>query len=142
MHRSTLLLYSVANEPSIDRRTSLADARIALCLESGVAIDDIDPASGYNHSRAAYDRARASWIDLIRHHGASSNYEVRDIERARARWVEVRPEYVTDDWLTAALDAHRVHVAALGRPCGKSECVVHAPLPAKILALINEVSAQ
>ncbi|MFI1799828.1 hypothetical protein ACH427_21085 [Streptomyces sp. NPDC020379] len=134
--RANLLLMHYARSPlgcpvrEADRLTSMADARIAICVASGVAIEDIDPASGYNHSRAAYERARASWIDLIRQHGASEFHEVRDIAWARGLWAEKRPEFVEgDDWLTEALDAHKEFIASLGHPCRRSSCVVHFPAP-------------
>jgi hypothetical protein len=130
MRRATLILYAAANSQCPDRATSLADARIALCLESGVPMEDIDPASGYNHSRSAYDRARASWVDLIRQHGASEFHEVRDVEWARALWAKKRPQFVEgDDWLKAGLDAHREFIASLGRPCRRSTCIAHDTLP-------------
>ncbi|MFI7315455.1 hypothetical protein [Streptomyces venezuelae] len=130
MRRATLMIYRIANSADPDRATSMADARIALCLESGVPMEDIDPASGYNHSRSAYERSRASWVDLVRQHGACEFYTVPDIERARAHWAEKRPQFVEgDDWLTAGLDAHRKFIDDLGHPCRKSSCLVHAPLP-------------
>ncbi|MEU5433851.1 hypothetical protein AB0G73_10800 [Streptomyces sp. NPDC020719] len=134
--RANLLLMHYARSPldcparEADRLTSMADARAAICLAAGVAIEDIDPASGYNHSRAAYDRARASWINLIRQHGASEFHEVRDIAWARELWAAKRPDFVQgDDWLTEALDAHEEFIASLGLPCRRSTCIVHFPLP-------------
>lgn len=91
-------------------------------------MDDIDPASGYDYSRRSYDRVRASWVDLVRQHGASPFYEVRDIESVRERWAEKRPEFLEgDDWLSAGLDEHRNFIAGLGRPCRKPDCLVHEP---------------
>ncbi|WP_307624391.1 hypothetical protein [Streptomyces sp. V3I7] len=112
-----------------DRLTSMADARTAVALAAGVAVEDIDRASGYDHSRAAYDGVRSSWIDLIRQHGASEFHDVRDIERARALWLQKRPQFVEDDWLTEALAAHEEHVSSPGRPCRRSSCIVHSPAP-------------
>ncbi|MFF3006322.1 hypothetical protein ACFVTF_26350 [Kitasatospora sp. NPDC057940] len=129
-----LLLLSIARKRlscpacEADRLTSMADARTAICLASDVAVDDIDPATGYNYSRRSYDRVRASWVDLIRQHGASEFYELPDIAKVRARWAEKRPEFVeNDDWLTEAFDAHREFVASLGRPCRRSSCDIHYP---------------
>ncbi|WSN32481.1 hypothetical protein OG711_15395 [Streptomyces uncialis] len=134
-HRPNLLLMSIARAPldcavcEADRLTSMADARTAICTATGVAIDAIDPTTGYNHSHSAYRRARQSWIDLIRQHGASEFHEVCDIAEARDKWTGIRADFVEDDWLTAAYDAHREHVAALGRPCRRDNCVVHYPTP-------------
>ncbi|MFI9205265.1 hypothetical protein [Streptomyces sp. NPDC053048] len=134
--RANLLLMHYARSPldcpacEADRLTSMADARIAICIASGVAIEDIDPATGYDHSRRGYERVRASWIDLIRQHGASEFHELRDIEEVRALWAENRPEFVEDDdWVTEAFDAHKEFIASLGRPCRRSSCVVHFPAP-------------
>ncbi|MFD7738025.1 hypothetical protein [Kitasatospora sp. NPDC059800] len=113
-----------------DQQTSMADARTAICLANDVAIDDIDPATGYNHSRHAYYRVRDSWVDLIRQHGYSELYQLADITEVRALWAEKRPEFVEgDDWLTEAFDAHREFVAALGKPCRRSSCDIHYPAP-------------
>lgn len=134
--RANLLLMHYARSPlscpecEADRLTSMADARIAICIASGVAIEDIDPATGYDHSRRGYERVRASWIDLIRQHGASDFHELRDIEEVRALWAEKRPRFVEDDdWVTEAFEAHREFIASLGRPCRRSSCVVHFPAP-------------
>ncbi|MER6314593.1 hypothetical protein ABT237_12595 [Streptomyces sp. NPDC001581] len=108
----------------------MADARAGICLASGVAIEDIDPATGYNLSRQSYDRARASWVDLVRQHGASEFYEIPDIAKARASWARKRPEFVEgDDWLTEAVEAHREFIAALGVTCRRTTCDIHFPAP-------------
>lgn len=73
-------------------------------------MDDIDPASGYNYSRDAYDRCRASWVLFIRDNGWSAFYDRPGIglERAIANWAEHRPEFLAgDDWLAAGIAAHR-----------------------------------
>ncbi|MFG2847419.1 hypothetical protein ACGF12_30265 [Kitasatospora sp. NPDC048296] len=134
----TLLLMSIARPDShcpvceADRHTSMADARTAICLAAGVAIDDIDPASGYDLSHRAYRRARASWIDLIRQHGADEFYSLPNLAEARAYWAEKRPEFIVgDDWATEAFEAHRQFIAALGGSCRKASCVVHYPLSAE-----------
>jgi len=78
-----------------DRRTSLADLRIALCLELGVDMADIDPARGTNVSRAAYEKARHSWR---RHASEEPNFPERMYREARANWLARRPDW-DDDWL-------------------------------------------
>ncbi|MFI2673881.1 hypothetical protein ACH5AU_30715 [Streptomyces albidoflavus] len=133
MYRATFTLFNIARSSDPDRATSMADARIALCVESGVDMDDIDPASGYNHSRSSYERARFSWVDLVRQHGASPLYEVPDIERAHGLWVEKRPEFAEgDDWLASGLHAHREFIAE-GRTCRKADCLVHETLLGEML---------
>ncbi|MEV0437756.1 hypothetical protein AB0I84_00935 [Streptomyces spectabilis] len=134
--RANLLLMHYARSPldcaacEADRLTSMADARIAICLATGVSMDDIDPASGYNYSRRSYDRVRASWIDLIRQHGASEFHEIPDIEEVRASWAEKRPDFVEgDDWLAEAFEAHREFIDSLGRPCRRTSCDIHYPAP-------------
>ncbi|MGC4928057.1 hypothetical protein [Streptomyces sp. DT117] len=130
MRRTTLMLFEIANSADSDRATSMADARIALCIEKGVDMDDIDPASGYDNSARAYDRARASWVDLVRQHGASPFYEVPDIEWARGLWARKRPDFLEgDDWLSAGLDEHRKFIAERDLTCRKTDCLVHNPLP-------------
>lgn len=86
-------------EQIADRGTSLADARIALCVAQGNAIDDIDPASGYSLSRESYERARQSWRNQAKQPGWSE-YLRPDLEQAIAYWAERRPEFTEgDDWL-------------------------------------------
>lgn len=116
--------YAGSTDP--DQRTSMADARIALCLARGVDMDDIDPASGYNRSRDAYDRCRQSWVVNIRDHGLSDLYEGPALARAIATWTEHRPDFIAgDDWLKAATEAHHTHWSALGRPCPRETCDLH-----------------
>ncbi|MFE7479995.1 hypothetical protein [Streptomyces sp. NPDC057552] len=135
MH-ATLLLMHYARSPmdcpvcEADRLTSMADARAGIGIAAGVAIDDIDPASGYDYSRRSYARVRASWIDLIRQHGAAEFHEIPDIEEVRAAWAEKRPEFVEgDDWMPEAVAAHREFIDSLGVPCRRSTCVIHYPTP-------------
>ncbi|WP_158920588.1 hypothetical protein [Streptomyces sp. NBRC 109706] len=94
--RAIARLMAVAATPGPDRRTSLADARTALCLARGTAIADIDPATGYDYSDAAYETVRASW----RTHAEnwSEDYDPPRYEAARAQWARHRPD-LTDDWL-------------------------------------------
>jgi hypothetical protein len=90
-------------EQIADRRTSLADARIALCVAQGTALDDIDPASGYSLSRESYERVRQSWRNQTKQPGWSEAYR-RDLEKAIAYWSEHRPKFTEgDDWLAGLL---------------------------------------
>lgn len=108
--------YADSHDP--DQRTSMADARIALCLKLGVAMDDIDPASGYNHSRDAYDSVRASWIWHIEQHGFNDFYDREPLEKAFAAWTRHRPQFTAgDNWLAAGRAAHRAHWAAINVTC-------------------------
>lgn len=82
----------------VEQRTSVSDARIALCIADGVPLDDIDPTSGSNLTRQAYEAARHSWRWNIEMHGFNEWYE-RNLNEALAWWRERRPEYVDeDDW--------------------------------------------
>lgn len=116
--------YAYSTDP--DQRTSMADARIAICLASGVAMDDIDPASGYNHSRNAYDRCRESWVWNIKMHGLSDLYEGVGLKRAIANWTAHRPDFIAgDDWLADAEKAHHAYWEEFGRPCDRTSCDLH-----------------
>lgn len=112
-----------------DRRTSTADARIALCLARGVAMDDIDPASGYDLSRRAYDAARQSWIDVIEGRGLSEGYTRLRLDRAFDYWAKRRSGFTDgDDWAAAGLAAHRAYWDdEIGRHCNRAGCAEHAP---------------
>ena len=113
-------------EQIVDRRTSLADAQIALCVARGVALDDIDPFSGYSMSRSAYDAARHSWISLIKFHGFNDDYDQQPLDDALAWWAERRPQYMAgDDWLAAGMAAHREYWQGLGYGCGGPYCEIH-----------------
>lgn len=102
--------YALSSDP--DKRTSMADVRIALCIARGVDMDDIDPASGYDYSRDAYDSCRGSWVWNIKQHGFDSAYDGPPLNRAIANWVAHRPDFIAgDDWLAAARAAHRAHWA-------------------------------
>jgi hypothetical protein len=86
-------------EQVADRKTSLADARIALCVAQGNSLDDIDPASGYSLSRKSYDRVRQSWRNQAKQPGWNECLRP-DLEKAIAFWSERRPEFTEgDDWL-------------------------------------------
>lgn len=117
----------LTSEQIVDRRTSLADAQIALCAARGVPLDDIDPFSGYSMSRSAYDAARHSWISLIKFHGFNDDYDQQPLGKALAWWAERRPQYLAgDDWLAAGMAAHREYWEGLGYGCGGPYCELHA----------------
>ena len=126
VHTAAALIrhYALSGDP--DQRTSMTDSRIALCIAAGVDMDDIDPASGYNYSRAAYDRCRQSWVVNIRDHGFTDSYDGPALTRAIANWTAHRPDFIAgDDWLAAATQAHHAHWASIGRPCSHSGCDLH-----------------
>jgi hypothetical protein len=135
--------YAFSDDP--DRRTSMADSRIAYCLARGVAMDDIDPASGYNYSRRAYDSCRASWVLHIRDNGWSEFYDRPDagLDRAVATWAQHRPEFLAgDDWLAAGIAAHRERHP--GATCfrGLGRCDFHPSADhAELLRLMAEMEA-
>lgn len=81
-----------------DARTSLADARAALCIARGVDLDDIDPSTGHDLSRRAYDTARRSWRSLAREDGLTQ-YTRAKMRAAYDRWAQLRPDFTaSDDW--------------------------------------------
>lgn len=85
-----------------DMRTSMDDARTALCIARGVDLNDIDPATGHDYSRRAYESVRQSWLDLITTHGLTEHIE-QQVREVRAMWAERRPEWVEGDpWLVAS----------------------------------------
>lgn len=80
--------------------TSLADARVALCVAQGNSLDDIDPASGYSLSRESYERVRQSWRNQAKQPGWNECLRP-DLEKAIAFWTERRPKFTEgDDWLS------------------------------------------
>lgn len=103
----------------------MADSRIALCLARGVDPDDIDPASGYDYSRRAYDRVRQSWIWNIKMHGLSDTYDRPHLDKALANWTTHRPEFTAgDDWLAEGAAAHIAYWAE--HPCNHhGSCDIH-----------------
>lgn len=109
--RAAALIRHYADSSDPDKRTSMADARIARCTATSVDLDDIDPASGHDYSRGAYDRVRASWVLHIRDNGWSDFHDKHsrlDPEQAYANWVAHRPQFTAgDDWLAAGIAAHR-----------------------------------
>lgn len=84
----------VTTDPAApDARTTLADLRTALCIASGVALDDVDPAQGYDMSRRSFDTACVSWRGVL---GLSSERMRAGYERARAYWQGRRPEWMAE----------------------------------------------
>lgn len=90
----------------VEQRTSVNDARIALCIALGVDVDDIDPTSGCDLTRGAYENVRHSWRWNIQMHGWNDWWE-RNLNEALAWWRERRPEFVDgddwDDWLAGII---------------------------------------
>ena len=87
----------------VEQRTSVNDARIALCIAMGRSFDDIDATSGHDLSREAYEDVRKSWRWNIEMHGWTEWWE-RNLNEALAWWRERRPEFVDgDDWLAGIL---------------------------------------
>lgn len=109
MTRAAMAMFSLA-ENAPDRRTTLADLRIALCLEIGVAIEDIAPASGHNISRRSYENIRAQWQDVMAC-DPDSEWCRRSYDQVRRTWLRHRPEW-TDDWLSTPPRAERPSVRA------------------------------
>jgi hypothetical protein len=118
-------------EQVADRRlTSLADARIALCVAQGVAFDDIDPSSGRSMSHSSFKAVRHSWISSMRYHGFNDEYEREPLDKALAFWAERRPQYLDgDDWLAAGMIAHREYWEGVGHGCGAPYCEMHSDSP-------------
>ncbi len=82
----------------VEQRTSVNDARIALCISLSRNLDDIDPTSGHDYSCAAYENVRKSWRWNIQMHGWNEWYE-RGLNEALANWRKRRPDLVDgDDW--------------------------------------------
>lgn len=82
------------DEATPDRRTALADLRAALCLHTGVDIDDIDPASGHDMSLRSYLSVRSQWERHIREWGLDE-YMRAGQQRTLAAWGRRRPQYLT-----------------------------------------------
>lgn len=126
--------------PSMDRTTSMADARTVLCLATGVDVEDIDPASGHDISRRSYERSRQSWIDHMKQAGLSYYYVRPDLEKVVARWTERRPEYTAgDDWAAAGVDAHLRFWQERGGHCRGEDCLLHDPGSLKFEARYRNV---
>lgn len=87
----------------VEQRTSMNDARTALCVALGRNLDDIDPASGHDLSREAYENVRQSWRWNIQMHGWTEWFE-RGLNEVLTYWRERRPEFVEgDDWLAGII---------------------------------------
>lgn len=129
VHHAAALIrhYALSHDP--DKRTSMADARIALNIARGVDTDDIDPSTGYDHSRAAYDESRHSWVWNIKQHGFSDTYDRPHLERHRANWAAHRPNFIAgDDWLAAGIAAHRAYWSGIDHPCNtQAPCDICQP---------------
>ncbi|HEY5835033.1 hypothetical protein [Streptomyces sp.] len=117
------LIRHYAGSHAPDQRTSMADARIALCLAAGTDMDDIDPASGYDYSQRAYNSSRQSWIDKVKYHRFSEWYDREPLNETLANWAAHRPDATAgDDWLAAGIEAHRTYWAGIGRTCNRDSC--------------------
>ncbi|MFE9337707.1 hypothetical protein [Streptomyces sp. NPDC007063] len=86
-----------------DRRTSVADCRIAICLARGVPIDEIDPAQGYDLSDRAYRSVRARWLEEAAARPESDWMSI-NYSQARQLWARHRPDLIGDwpEWADAA----------------------------------------
>ncbi|MFE9735447.1 hypothetical protein ACFYO9_33890 [Streptomyces sp. NPDC005863] len=94
---------TLASVEGVEQRTSMNDARIALCIAMGRDLDDIDATSGHDLSREAYENVRASWRWNIQMHGWN-DWMQRGVDEALANWREHRPEFVEgDDWLAGVV---------------------------------------
>lgn len=110
----------------VEQRTSMDDARIALCVATGVDLDDINPSSGHDMSRRAYESSRKSWVGHIAMFGYSEFYDGPHLAKALDNWTAWNPEYTDgDDWLKVGSEAHHVRQAELGRPCDRPSCDLH-----------------
>lgn len=89
--------FRLRGSDSDDERNRL---RRELCLALGVRPEDIDPETGHDISRDAYDRVRTEWRDHIAMHGWTKYREV-SLRKARAYWELRRPEWTrSDPWVT------------------------------------------
>jgi hypothetical protein len=141
--RSTLLMFHLAGRSwAADNRTSMNDARIALCIEQGVALEDIDPTTGHDRSLRGYNSVRSSWVDAVKYHGLTE-YLQRDMAEVFADWAGRRPEFaVGDDWEADAVAAHRAYWGdEVGRLCNAEGCLSCRPLPAEVVAAIAALDA-
>jgi hypothetical protein len=119
-----------------DFETSVADLRAAVCIEAGVAPEDISPL-GYDNSDAAYARVRAGWVRHIEQFGVAM-FD-RGVEWAHGLWLDARPDLaVGDDWHAEGEKLHRAryplgcwhgreNVACYPAPAGS--CVICCPVP-------------
>jgi hypothetical protein len=96
-----------------DRRTSMADARAALCLAHGVDPADITPL-GYDHTPAAYERVRESWVAHIAGFGWRDLTDAPHLAAARGYWAGFT---AGDNWLNAGWERHLTRPDRCPRPC-------------------------
>ena len=107
-----------------DFLTSVADLRAAVCLEAGVAPEDISPL-GYDHSADGYASVRLSWVRHVGQFGLSMFDSGPD--EALDMWREIQPELARgDDWKAEGARLHKERYAA---DCGRETCVICFPLP-------------
>lgn len=93
--RAMTLALEHARSSDPDSRTSLADARIAYCIASGVPIDRIDPAQGWNATDDAYRTVRAQWAEIVTTRKPVPAL-LADWHTARDTWTRLRPDLVGD----------------------------------------------
>lgn len=91
-HYGALIVTTDLSAP--DAQTTLADLRAALCIASGVALDDIDPGLGYDMSRRSFDASRTAWEQGL--FGLDCHRMRTGFERATAYWQARRPEWMAD----------------------------------------------
>jgi hypothetical protein len=77
-----------------DPKAAYADLRAAVCLEDGVAIEDIDPREGWDLSRRRYEEVREQWRGWL-----AEDPDPYWYLQIRAWWLDRRPQW-DDDWLT------------------------------------------
>lgn len=96
------LLQRVVGLGGPDMATSRADARIALCIASGIPLEDIDASLGYNRSETSYHDIRGQHVARLRE-DADNPWYIRDAEAAYASWKRMRPDLTEgDDWFAMA----------------------------------------
>ncbi|WNI19204.1 hypothetical protein [Actinacidiphila sp. ITFR-21] len=142
--RATAMIRHYADSADPDRRTSTADSRIALNIARGVDMNDIDPASGCNYSRAHYDSCRRDWIFMVKMHGFSDFYGGGALLADVLAYWAPRPEFTAgDDWLADAEKAHRAYWEQDGRSCSNPHCDFHPDADhAELLRIIAEMEAE
>ncbi|MBM9509940.1 hypothetical protein [Actinacidiphila acididurans] len=129
-HTAAALIRHYAYDTDPDKRTSMADSRIALLIASGVDMDDIDPSMGRDYSRSHYEACRRDWIFQVKMHGFSDFYGGGDLlAHVIAYWAESRPSFLAEDdptaWLAEAEKAHRAYWEQDGHSCSNPHCDFH-----------------
>lgn len=94
--RAMTLALEHARSSDPDSRTSLADARIAYCLASGVPLDRICPAQGWNATSDAYRTAHHQWAEIVTTRKPTPSL-LAGHARARDTWARIRPD-LAGDW--------------------------------------------